>query len=109
MGAPLPRRRGPSTAGSLLGTRTPPHPDATAPHLTDEGTPISTAAVTRHLQILAHELLYARGWESEPQRSQAIRTWLIHYNYHRPHTAVDDQSPASRAPKRVTNVMRNNN
>lgn len=71
-------------------------------------TPKHNGKIERYQQILSHELLYARGWGSEQQRSQAIRAWLIHYNYHRPHTAVGDQPPASRAPPRVTNVMRNN-
>jgi len=52
-------------------------------------------------------LLYARPWTSEAERSDAIGTWLIHYNYHRPHTAARDQPPASRLKTGVTNLMSN--
>ncbi len=51
------------------------------------------------------ELLYARVWTSETQRAKAIQVWNIHYNYHRAHTAADDQPPASRLRQTVTNVM----
>jgi transposase InsO family protein len=64
-------------------------------------------SIERYQRTLAAELLYARPWNSEGQRSEAIRTWLIHYNYHRPHTAAGHQPPASRLNTGVTNVMSN--
>ncbi|MGO4358966.1 integrase core domain-containing protein, partial [Janibacter sp. RAF52] len=42
---------------------------------------------------------------SEQERRQHLQTWLIHYNYHRPHSAIGDQPPATRAKTRVTKVM----
>jgi len=54
-------------------------------------TPRHNGKVERYNRILAEELLYARIWTSEAERAAAIKIWNIHYNYHRPHTAVGDQ------------------
>jgi transposase InsO family protein len=62
----------------------------------------------RYQRTLAEELLYAREWSSETGRTRAITVWNIHYNYHRPHTAIGDQPPASRLKTRVTNVPPSN-
>lgn len=71
-------------------------------------TPRHNGKVERYQRILAEELLYARVWTSEHQRRDALNTWNIHYNYHRPHTAAGDQPPATRLHRRVTNVMTGN-
>ena len=63
----------------------------------------------RYQQILANELLYAHPWLSEAHRRDAIATWNLHYNYHRPHSAAGDKPPASRLRAGVTNVMSNYN
>lgn len=68
-------------------------------------TPRHNGKVERYNRILAEELLYARPYTSEAARTQAIRVWNIHYNYHRPHTAIGDLPPAAKARKCVTNVM----
>lgn len=70
-------------------------------------TPRHNGKVERYQRILANELLYAHPWLSETQRREAIATWNIHYNYHRPHSAAGDQPPATRTRNRVTNVMSN--
>ncbi|PFG32888.1 IS481 family transposase [Sanguibacter antarcticus] len=72
-------------------------------------TPKHNGKVERYNRTLAEELLYATEWTSETQRANAITVWNIHYNYHRPHTAIGDRPPASRMPARVTNVMTQNN
>lgn len=68
-------------------------------------TPRHNGKVERYNRILAEEFLYAREWASEHQRAEALSTWNIHYNYHRPHTAVGNRPPAAKARTRVTNVM----
>lgn len=70
-------------------------------------TPRHNGKAERYQRTLTMEVLYARPWTSEEQRNQGIATWLIHYNYHRPHTATGDQPPASRLKTGVTNVMSN--
>lgn len=68
-------------------------------------TPRHNGKVERYNRILAEEFLYARTWTSEHQRSEALQVWNIHYNYHRPHTAVSDRPPADKLQSGVTNVM----
>jgi FAD/FMN-containing dehydrogenase len=58
----------------------------------------------RYQRILAEEVLYARDYLCEQQRSAAIAVWNIHYNYHRPHNAAGGRPPASRLKTGVTNV-----
>ena len=58
----------------------------------------------RYQRIMTEELLYAREYASEDERSQAIAIWNVHYNYHRPHSAAGGQPPASRLKTRATNV-----
>lgn len=72
-------------------------------------TPRHNGKVERYQRILAEELLYARPWTSEAERTRAIAVWNIHYNYHRPHTTAGNRPPASRLPASVTNVMASNN
>ena len=71
-------------------------------------TPRHNGKVERYNRILAEELLYSRPWASEADRAAAIEVWNIHYNYHRAHTAVGDQPPASRLRTGVTNVVSQN-
>ena len=59
-------------------------------------------------RTLGVEFAYARPWTSETQRSDHLQRWLIHYNYHRAHTATGNQPPATLAPTTVTNVMMQN-
>jgi integrase-like protein len=70
--------------------------------------PRHNGKVERYNPILAEELLYARIWTCEADRAAAIKIWNIHYNCHRPHTAVGDQPPAPRLHARLTNVMSQN-
>jgi transposase InsO family protein len=67
-------------------------------------TPKHNGKVERYQRILAEELLYAREYGSEDQRSAAIAVWNIHYNYHRPHSAAGGKPPATRLHTGVTNV-----
>ena len=67
-------------------------------------TPRHNGKAERYQRIMTEELLYAREYASEDERSQAIAIWNVHYNYHRPHSAAGGQPPASRLKTRVTNV-----
>lgn len=74
-------------------------------HFIKPYTPRHNGKVERYNRILAEEFLYARTWTSEAQRSEALKIWNIHFNYHRPHSAAAGQPPASRLATGVTNVM----
>lgn len=67
-------------------------------------TPRHNGKVERFNRILAEEFLYARVWGSEQQRADALGVWIVHYNYHRPHSAAGHRPPATRVHARVTNV-----
>ncbi|QHY96674.1 IS2 transposase TnpB [Streptomyces sp. S4.7] len=68
-------------------------------------TPKHNGKVERYNRILAEEFLYARTWTSKAQRADATAVWHVHYNCHRPHSAVGGQPPAAALKQRVTNVM----
>ena len=68
-------------------------------------TPKHNGKVERYQRIVAEEVLYAREFSCEDERSAAIGVWNIHYNYHRPHSAAGGRPPASRLKTGVTNVQ----
>jgi transposase InsO family protein len=67
-------------------------------------TPRHNGKAERYQRILAEEVLYAREFGCEAERSTAIAVWNIHYNYHRPHSAAGGRPPATRLKTTVTNV-----
>ena len=58
--------------------------------------PQTNGKVERFNRTLAREWAYAHTYTSQTQREAAYQTWLHHYNHHRPHTALDGQTPANR-------------
>lgn len=58
--------------------------------------PQTNGKVERFNRTLMSEWAYARTYTSETQREAAYTQWLHHYNHHRPHTALDGQTPADR-------------
>ncbi|WP_390884253.1 IS481 family transposase [Actinomyces viscosus] len=58
--------------------------------------PQTNGKVERFNRTLALEWAYAHTYTSQTQREAAYQAWLHHYNHHRPHTALDGQTPASR-------------
>ena len=69
-------------------------------------TPRHNGKVERYNRILAEECLYARTYNSEQQRRDAIAVWNHYYNYHRPHTVCHSQPPATRHPRPSTRHQR---
>ena len=70
-------------------------------------TPRHNGKIERYQRLMTDECLYARAYDSEAERRDAIGVWNHHYTYHRPHTACGDQPPASRLHASVDNVMTN--
>ena len=58
--------------------------------------PQTCGKVERFNRTLTREWAYAHTYTSQTQREAAYQTWLHHHNHHRPHTALDGQTPANR-------------
>lgn len=48
------------------------------------------------IKTLQREWAYRRPYTSNPERLEALETFLVDYNYLRPHTAIGNQPPATR-------------
>ncbi|MGV0655516.1 IS481 family transposase [Mycolicibacterium thermoresistibile] len=60
--------------------------------------PQTNGKVERFHRTLADEWAYARLYTSDAERCAEFPKWLHTYNYHRGHTALGGQPPASRVP-----------
>ena len=60
--------------------------------------PQTHGKVERFHRTLADEWAYARLYRSDTERCEEFPRWLHIYNYHRGHTALGGQSPATRVP-----------
>ncbi|GER23508.1 IS481 family transposase [Zafaria cholistanensis] len=62
--------------------------------------PQTNGKIERFHRTLNDGWAYARFYESESARRNALPAWLHEYNHHRPHTAIGNKPPISR----LTNV-----
>ncbi|MFI3893272.1 IS481 family transposase [Kocuria rhizophila] len=69
---------------------------AIAPKRTRPYRPQTNGKVERFHRTMADGWAYARYYASEQERRHALQSWLLHYNYRRPHTACNSQPPMSR-------------
>ncbi|MBA3735376.1 MAG: transposase [Actinobacteria bacterium] len=65
--------------------------------------PQTNGKAERFIQTLLHGWAYARLYQSNTERAQALPPGLNHYNYTRPHGSLAHQPPGSR----LNNVARN--
>jgi len=65
------------------------------------GRPTGNAVVERFIRTLKEELIWLRDWDSADQLRAAIATWLEHYNHHRPHQALNWQTPTERRAEKL--------
>jgi transposase InsO family protein len=71
--------------------------DARLRHLrTRPYTPRTNGKAERFIQTALREWAYVRPYASSSARSQAITSWLHHYNHHRPHAGINALTPAAR-------------
>jgi transposase InsO family protein len=59
-------------------------------------TPRTNGKAERFIQTCLREWAYAEAYSTSEQRTTALGHWLHHYNWHRPHTALQSKSPISR-------------
>ena len=69
--------------------------------------PWQNGKVERMNRTLAQEWQYARAWESEESRAEALDSFIEHYNWDRPHSACGGLPPMSRIVG-VNNVLAHN-
>ena len=58
--------------------------------------PQTNGKVERFNRTLLDEWAYQRNYSSNDDRRRALQTWLVEYNYTRPHGALQGKPPASR-------------
>ena len=57
-------------------------------------------------RILNEEWVYARDWTSDTQRTQAHQHFMAHYNEHRPHGALNWDTPMATLTRLSGNNVR---
>jgi transposase InsO family protein len=65
------------------------------------GRPTGNAVVERFIRTLKEELIWLQDWDSADQLRVAIAAWLQHYLHHRPHQALNWQTPIERRAQRL--------
>lgn len=68
--------------------------------------PQTNGKAERFIQTLTREWAYARSYDSSDHRAACLPLYLHDYNFHRPHSALHYQAPASRLPKSADNLLR---
>jgi putative transposase len=65
------------------------------------GRPTGNAVVERFIRTLKEELIWLRDWTSADELRASVATWLDHYHHHRPHQALNWQTPIERRAERL--------
>lgn len=69
-------------------------------------TPKTNGKAERFIQTALREWAYAAAYQDSQQRTQALGPWIHHYNWHRPHSALQSQPPISALRLRGNNLLR---
>jgi len=69
-------------------------------------TPRTNGKAERFIQTALREWAYASAYRSSAQRTAALGRWIHHYNWHRPHSALDFNPPISRLNLDGNNLLR---
>lgn len=69
--------------------------------------PCTNGKAERFIQTLLREWAYAYTYPNSEARTCELPYWIIHYNFHRPHSATGNLPPVSRLGFIENNVVRN--
>jgi transposase InsO family protein len=69
-------------------------------------TPKTNGKAERFIQTCLREWAYAEAYSTSADRTTALAHWLHHYNWHRPHTALQSRPPISRLTLDGNNLLR---
>jgi transposase InsO family protein len=68
-------------------------------------TPRTNGKAERFIQTALREWAYARSYQNSEQRTELLHLWLHDYNFHRPHTSLKLNTPASRSGLNRNNLL----
>jgi transposase InsO family protein len=68
-------------------------------------TPRTNGKAERFIQTALREWAYARSYQNSDERSQQLHPWLHDYNFHRPHSSLKLNTPASRSGLNRNNLL----
>ena len=69
-------------------------------------TPRTNGKAERFIQTCLREWAYAEPYPTSAARTLALEHWLHHYNWHRPHSALQSNPPISRLNLDGNNLLR---
>ena len=69
-------------------------------------TPRTNGKAERFIQTALREWAYARPFLTSVHRAQHLPRWTHHYNWHRPHSAINSKPPISRSGIAENNLLR---
>lgn len=69
-------------------------------------TPKTNGKAERFIQTALREWAYAKPYETSDQRAAELPGWIHRYNWHRPHSAIDDKPPITRLGLAGNNLLR---
>jgi transposase InsO family protein len=72
-------------------------------------TPRTNGKAERFIQTCLREWAYAEAYLTSAARTVALADWLHHYNWHRPHSALQSQPPMSRLSLKGNNLLKLHN
>jgi transposase InsO family protein len=68
-------------------------------------TPRTNGKAERFIQTALREWAYSRPYQTSLGRMQQLDLWLHDYNFHRPHSSLDYNTPASRSGLNENNLL----
>jgi transposase InsO family protein len=69
-------------------------------------TPRTNGKAERFIQTCLREWAYAQAYPTSAARTSALSHWLHHYNWHRPHSALESMPPISRLHLEGNNLLK---
>lgn len=69
-------------------------------------TPRTNGKAERFIQTCLREWAYAQAYPTSALRTTALRRWIHHYNWHRPHSALQSAPPISRLRLEGNNLLK---
>jgi transposase InsO family protein len=69
-------------------------------------TPRTNGKAERFIQTSLREWAYAAACASSSERAACLGSWLHHYNWHRPHSALNSLPPISRLGLEGNNLLK---